>query len=410
LKKRNERLLVTVGNILDHYELSLYGFLAPVIAPLFFPQSNPINRLFLAYGLLGLGTLMRPLGAFVGAYCAKRYGPLRGLVYAVSITGGCTLFFGLAPLYEWVGIWGGLYLLIFRCLTELGVTTERTIARMFLVTKASEAEAIRWTGFYEGFSMVGVLLASVASLCVLQTDALHFWWRLPYLLGSLSALILFLLRWKFFDQSQQVNISALPTGYLLLRSAWGERRRMFQIILVTAFSLLPYYFSFIFLNGFVPLITQISLEQMLGMGTFFLGLDGLLFMGLGHALSYFSARRIMIITATIITLCSYPFFQGLEGASFMFILWFRLAFILLGVAFSCPITLWKRNMLTPKNRYFIAGLSDTFGSLIARNLVPLGFLLYEWTGDSGSPGWIFIIMGIISLYTLLKKQPIVNKV
>jgi hypothetical protein len=46
-----------IGNILEHYDKALYGFLVPILAPLFFPASDPVFSLLYAYCLFPLGLL-----------------------------------------------------------------------------------------------------------------------------------------------------------------------------------------------------------------------------------------------------------------------------------------------------------------------------------------------------------------
>ena len=54
-----------VGNLLEWYDFGLYGLLAPVLAPLFFPSMDPVAALIGAYGGFALGFMMRPLGGAV---------------------------------------------------------------------------------------------------------------------------------------------------------------------------------------------------------------------------------------------------------------------------------------------------------------------------------------------------------
>ena len=58
-------LSILLGNALDNFDTSIYSFLAPLLAPRFFPHADPIVQLILAYSVLMISLIARPLGAFV---------------------------------------------------------------------------------------------------------------------------------------------------------------------------------------------------------------------------------------------------------------------------------------------------------------------------------------------------------
>src|SRR5208282_5525974 len=72
-----------VGNLLEWYDFGLYGLLAPVLAPLFFPSIDPVAALIGAYGGFALGFMMRPLGGAVLGNLGDRIGRGTGLVLSV---------------------------------------------------------------------------------------------------------------------------------------------------------------------------------------------------------------------------------------------------------------------------------------------------------------------------------------
>ena len=53
---------ILLGNAVDHFDTSIYVFIAPTIAPIFFPNDNPIIELILAYSILATSIVTRPLG------------------------------------------------------------------------------------------------------------------------------------------------------------------------------------------------------------------------------------------------------------------------------------------------------------------------------------------------------------
>jgi MFS transporter, MHS family, proline/betaine transporter len=62
-RRRVGALLGSIGSALEWYDFTLYVYLAPVLAGLFFPSSDSLDGLLAAYGVFAAGFLMRPLGA-----------------------------------------------------------------------------------------------------------------------------------------------------------------------------------------------------------------------------------------------------------------------------------------------------------------------------------------------------------
>jgi MHS family proline/betaine transporter-like MFS transporter len=51
-----------IGNAVEWYDYGLYGYLAPVLATLFFPSTDPLTSLMATFGVFAAGFLLRPLG------------------------------------------------------------------------------------------------------------------------------------------------------------------------------------------------------------------------------------------------------------------------------------------------------------------------------------------------------------
>ena len=63
--KRHYRTIAvgSVGNIMEWFDFSIYGYFTPVIARVFFPAGDYFLSLLATLGIFASGFLMRPLGA-----------------------------------------------------------------------------------------------------------------------------------------------------------------------------------------------------------------------------------------------------------------------------------------------------------------------------------------------------------
>ena len=93
-----------LGNLFEHYDTALFGFLSPFLAPLIFPQQDPLTALILTYAIIPLGMLARPLGSLFFGFLGDTYG--RQCALSFTLLGMSVVSLGLAfsPTYAQAGI------------------------------------------------------------------------------------------------------------------------------------------------------------------------------------------------------------------------------------------------------------------------------------------------------------------
>src|ERR1700733_2424165 len=106
-KKKGFRKLivaVAIGNALEWYDISAYGYFAIYVSRAFFPNSDPTISLLLTFGTFALAFLVRPIGGVVlGAY-ADRHGRKASLMISIVMMTIGTLAIAVMPTYETIGI------------------------------------------------------------------------------------------------------------------------------------------------------------------------------------------------------------------------------------------------------------------------------------------------------------------
>ena len=76
-------LITMLGNILEFYDLGLYGFFSLTITPLFFPTNDSFSLLIAGMVVFAAGFLMRPFGAMIFGYIGDQLGRKISLSYAI---------------------------------------------------------------------------------------------------------------------------------------------------------------------------------------------------------------------------------------------------------------------------------------------------------------------------------------
>jgi hypothetical protein len=95
---------VSIGNALEWYDISSYGYFAVYVSNAFFPNNDARISLLLTFGTFGLAFLIRPIGGVIlGAY-ADRYGRKASLMVSIVLMTIGTLAIAIMPTYETIGI------------------------------------------------------------------------------------------------------------------------------------------------------------------------------------------------------------------------------------------------------------------------------------------------------------------
>src|SRR6185295_13070703 len=128
-----------VGTMIEWYDFYIFGSLATVISPLFYPQGNDTLALIAYLSTFAVGFVVRPFGAlFFG-----RIGDLIGRKYAFLVTllimGGATAAIGFLPTYATIGIAAPIILLLIRVLQGLALGGEYGGAAVYVAEHVPDA-------------------------------------------------------------------------------------------------------------------------------------------------------------------------------------------------------------------------------------------------------------------------------
>ena len=125
-------LAVVIGNALEWYEIVVYGYMAAIIARLFFPSHDAGNSLLLAFASFGLTYLSRPLGAVVLGVYADRFGRKTALQASIWMMVIASAAIAFVPTYDSIGIAAPVIVVLSRLLQGFAVGGEFGSATAFL--------------------------------------------------------------------------------------------------------------------------------------------------------------------------------------------------------------------------------------------------------------------------------------
>ena len=176
-----------IGNVLEWYDFSVYGYFASSIGLNFFPRQDRVAQLLAAFAVFALGYLVRPIGGALIGHVGDHYGRRAALTVSVTAMAVPTFLVGLLPGYATLGLLAPVLLVLLRMVQGLSVGGEYTSSMVFLVERAAAgrrglAGAIAACGSGVGTLLGSGVGATIAGL--MTTETLEAWgWRIPFLLG-----------------------------------------------------------------------------------------------------------------------------------------------------------------------------------------------------------------------------------
>src|SRR5215218_6999675 len=105
-----------IGNFVEWYDYSVYGFFATVIATLFFPSEDRVASLLATFAVFAVSFFMRPVGAFVFGHYGDKIGRRSTLAATVILMGLATFMIGVLPSYGQIGVLAPILLVVARLL------------------------------------------------------------------------------------------------------------------------------------------------------------------------------------------------------------------------------------------------------------------------------------------------------
>jgi MFS family permease len=226
----------SVGTMIEWYDFYIFGSLATVIAPLFYPQGNNTLALIAYLSTFAVGFVVRPFGAlFFG-----RIGDLVGRKYAFLVTllimGGATALIGFLPTYATIGVAAPIILLLIRILQGLALGGEYGGAAVYVAEHVPDARRGFYTSFIQITATLG-LFVSLAMILIIQNtmsrEAFRSWgWRLPFIVSIfLVAISLYIrLRMKESPIFQHLK-SAGMTSAQPLKEAFTQWKNLKRVLI-----------------------------------------------------------------------------------------------------------------------------------------------------------------------------------
>ncbi len=228
-----------VGTMIEWYDFYIFGSLATIISPLFYPKGNDTLALIAYLSTFAVGFVVRPFGAlFFG-----RIGDVVGRKYAFLVTlvimGGATALVGFLPTYATIGIAAPIILLLIRVFQGLALGGEYGGAAVYVAEHVPDAKRGFYTSFIQITATLGLFVSLAVILIVQNTmskEAFALWgWRIPFLISILLVLVSLYIRLQMKESPifQHIKSSGM-TSAQPLKEAFTHWKNL-KIVLISLF-------------------------------------------------------------------------------------------------------------------------------------------------------------------------------
>jgi MHS family proline/betaine transporter-like MFS transporter len=388
-----------IGNVLEWYDFSIYGFFALQIGATFFASDDRLTQILAAFSVFAAGYLARPLGAIAIGYVGDRRGRSTALMVSIGGMIVATLGMGLLPGHASIGVAAPILLTLLRILQGLAVAGESAIANVFMVENAPAgrralASAVNGAGY-----AVGIQLASLTALAcssLLTPAELQDWgWRLPFWLSLIVATAGFWLRRTLKDLPQPAGAQASPLAEVLR----NHLPLVLRIAGLTVFAAVGFQGAFIYIAEWLQTVAEASPADTFKVTSWSMLLVTPVSLLFGWWADFIGRRGLLIASAALGVAGSVPFFMLMEHGS---IYWGQAGFVLaLSIQFGVQGALMVEITPAPVRCTALA-IGNNIGWSILGGLTPLaGTWLTARTGDTLAPAWLVAAAAAVTAVTLL---------
>jgi len=392
-----------IGNMLEWYDFSIYGFFAVQIGATFFHSSDPVSQSLSAFGIFAMGFLTRPLGSVIFGHIGDKHGRTSALTISIVGMAATTLGMGLLPGYATIGVAAPVLLTILRMLQGVAVGGEAAIAGVFMIEQAPRGRralsgAIGGVGNGLGLQVGSLIVLALAGS--MSPEELADWgWRLPFLLSIVVGIGGFWVRRALRDMPERTVES---TGTPIVELFRHHLPLLLRIGALACFMAIGFQAAFIYVASWLQTVDGIAPVHAFKINSTSMLLITPVSLFFGWLADLWGRKGLLLVGAGIGVLGSVPFFMLMQNDSFTMIYLGQLGFVLaIGIQFGVMQALMVET--TPLDiRCTALAVGNNIAWSVFGGLTPLvaTWLIYRTT-DERSPAYLIVGAAAITLTALL---------
>lgn len=397
----------SLGNFVEWFDYASYGYLATIIAVVFFPDIAPSASLMATFAVFAISFIIRPIGGIIWGSIGDRIGRRTALSFSILIMSGATTLIAVLPSYAQIGMMAPGLLLLLRMVQGFSASGEYAGATSFIAEYSPPSKRGLYTSLVPASTAAGLLAGSLmaAGLFAYLTpeEMRSFGWRLPFLLALPLGLIGIYIRLKiedtpkFREMENKHHVTETPAKEIFTT----YRSEVITSIGVTSLNAVGFYLILSYMPTY--LITELNVGETEAFLTVSVSLAVYVFsifvMG---AISDKIGRKVALMLASVLFIVfTVPLFALLDGATLTGIIFIQIAFGILLTVNDGTLPCFLTEIFPTRVRYSGFAFSFNTAQAFLGGTAPLiATFLIDVTGSKLAPAWYLVVIAVVSLIAM----------
>jgi MHS family proline/betaine transporter-like MFS transporter len=405
--KNKLSLAIISGHIVECFDVTLYGFLAVQLAPIFFPSSIEHVQNMATFGAFAAGFLARPLGALFFGYIGDRVGRKKPLLLSMVLVSIPTLIIGLLPSYDTLGALAAVILIGCRLAQGFFYGGELTGASLYVMENLEKNSLGKHIGRLISWGVLGAVLASGLS-AIVNLEGMPEWsWRVLFLIGGGSAFMVYRLRKTFLEtvdfcesESSKNKKQEFPWMTLLK----SHKSSLFLGFLVFGLTVMPLYLTTVFGNSIFINVLGYTKSQSMLLNMMTMVLCAIVIIISGYISDKVGFYKLIVFGMTSTALVAIPSFYLLTKP--LVTLWDILLFVgslnVAGSIINGCVSIYIGRFFPVYCRYSGLAFCLTVGGALLGGTTPsMAQFLQDKFQSLLAPGFLLMGLSLVTLFVLI---------
>ncbi len=393
-----------VGTVVEYYDFGIYGYMATIIASLFFVSENDTAALLGTFATFAVAFFLRVPGGIFFGHIGDKYGRKNALSWTILLMVVATAAMGMMPTYVTLGVWATAILVLARCLQGFAAGGELGGANAFV----SESAPAKWRAFQTSMvnsgTYIGSLVASLTALAltsVFTHDQIMSWaWRIPFLLSVVIGVVGIWIRNHMEDTPQFKELedkgetAKVPVKELLTTSGSSLVKIIFLGALITGGYYIASVYAATYLQkagGQSSTVAFLSTSLALVLGVITLPIAG-------YLADRYGRKPVLLIGSIAAVVLGIPMFMLMAGGSiWQAVVGQSVLFITVSVVNGASYVTYVE-MLKASVRYSGLALGNNITNMALGGTAPfIATWLIDVTGNRLAPAGYFVFCALLTL-------------
>ncbi len=197
--------IIGLGNLSELYNFTLFAVLMPILVANFFPHNSYETSIIIGYAAFAASFMIAPLGSIFWGYIGDKFGSSRIFKFSLLLMALPSLIISTLPTYEEVGALAPILLISLRMLQSFSASGEILSSKIYAFDSLGPKNNVLASGIISSFGAIGVLLSMYFGEYISASSNPNLW-RLPFLIGGISTILILLFRIALYRSQDIPNI------------------------------------------------------------------------------------------------------------------------------------------------------------------------------------------------------------